>query len=70
VSRERSAGDRPVIHTELLPGDRMKVVVELRRPKRRIFEATVPYDCEPEELAALVIDVQEIIRRRRKARQQ
>jgi hypothetical protein len=68
VSRDRSAGDRPVIHSELLPGEKMKVVVELRRPKRRIFEAVVPWDCEPEELSALVLDVQEILRRRRRAR--
>jgi hypothetical protein len=46
----------------------MKVVVELRRPKRRIFEAVVPWDCEPEELSALVLDVQEILRRRRRAK--
>jgi hypothetical protein len=56
---------KPVVHSQLLPDDRLRVVVELRRPRRRVFEATVPYDADPGELAALVADLQRIVLLRR-----
>jgi hypothetical protein len=65
MSSRETSGDKPIVHSQLLPDDRLRVVVEMRRPRRRVFEATVPYDAEPGELVALVADLKRIVLLRR-----
>jgi hypothetical protein len=65
MSSRETSGGKPIVHSQLLPDDRLRVVVELRQPRRRVFEATVPYDADAGELAALVADLQRIVLLRR-----